>query len=265
MKQPGYETIHDFRDLSATLLLAALILTDDGRPVVIGCRVGDGDVALLDSRAPYDASLVLMGHPDSGAYAGETEFLTSACMRNQQVLADRVEFFRRPFDLLLMMTDGVADDYFPSNPNLRRLYYDLLANGILPACVPGAASDSCPSVGPDSVHQGIPGPLRFPNVSPDTEEGKTAEVPLNYAWLIESTRRSSTEELWNDRTPLAQAFCLLKREEIRNNPEGHCADAEDIKTRTERLRRWLEHYVASGSFDDRTLVVVQLCDREGAR
>ena len=28
--------------------------------------------------------------------------------------------------------DGVADDYFPFQPGLHRLYFDLVANGILP-------------------------------------------------------------------------------------------------------------------------------------
>ena len=32
----------------------------------------------------------------------------------------------------MVMTDGVADDYFPPDPELLRLYEDLKSNGVLP-------------------------------------------------------------------------------------------------------------------------------------
>jgi hypothetical protein len=63
-------------DLSATLPLAAhtTFQTAAGRhSLAVACQIGDGVVAAVDRRG----GVSLLGQPDSGAYSGETDFLTS--------------------------------------------------------------------------------------------------------------------------------------------------------------------------------------------
>ena len=73
-----------------------------------------------------------MGEPDSGDFSGETDFLTSPQMKNKDNLQSRTRISKSPASLLLVMTDGVADDYFPNNTQLLRLCCDLILNGIIP-------------------------------------------------------------------------------------------------------------------------------------
>jgi len=230
ISDPAYEDLKAFRDLSATLLLALVIPSESGEHTVAVCQVGDGAIVLFDSGAPYERAMSLLGTPDSGEYAGETEFMTSASMTAQE-FEKRTVTRRVRFDSMFVMTDGVADDYFPASPELFRLYFDLTANGILPP----------KRVEPHGEALPVPEPLAFPNA--DT-------APLNYAWLIQSVTKLSLQDLWNDAAPLERAFRLLPA------PDG-AAEPE------KRLTYWLEHYVEAASFDDRTLVVVRI--EEGDR
>lgn len=234
-----YAQISDFRDLSATLLLAAIIpvAAEKGTYTVIACQVGDGAIALFNSKAPcVDEALCIIGSPDSGDYAGETEFLTSSSMRNKQAYQDRTRIRRLRFDTMLMMTDGVADDYFPASPQLFRLYCDLMANGVLPPRKGTGEEES----------EALPGPLLFPAIA----EEETPPVPLYYTWLICDARKLSLKELWENPAPIEKAACLLAQNE----------NKEDIwqpKEAANRLSRWLKCYVEDTSFDDRTLVIVR--------
>ena len=49
----------------------------------------------------------------------------------------------------MLMSDGVADDYFPAQPQMKRLCLDLMLNGIIP--MPGGKAEPLP-----------PEPVRFP-------------------------------------------------------------------------------------------------------
>ena len=120
----------ELRDLSATLLAAAVFPAGAAGKLTIACQTGDGCIALLDSRAPA-APVKLLGTVDSGPFSGETEFLTSPRMGTLDALQSRTKLTRGHSDLLFMMTDGVADDYFPAEPEMHRLYGDLCANKIL--------------------------------------------------------------------------------------------------------------------------------------
>ena len=119
-------------DLSATLLAAAAVPLEGGERLAVACQIGDGMMALLDGRGDGAPSLKLMGEADSGPFAGETEFLaplSEAALKEKLRRKTRAAVTRA--EALLVMTDGVADDYFPYEPELRRLYLDLRANGIL--------------------------------------------------------------------------------------------------------------------------------------
>ncbi len=221
-------------DLSATLLLAVhttLLVGGQRQSLVVACQIGDGVIATVGT----DGAVTLLGQADSGAYSGETEFLTS------RRLLDPANLPRRTFALvgaplaLLVMTDGVGDDYFPADPGMARLYADLVLNGILLA-------DR--DAGPVSAVDPANGPL-------DAEaEALTADGPvrvlLRSAALYGAAVGVAPEKL--------AARLDLLRGGARDTPLRTATTAAE-----ERLRRWLDAYHVRGSFDDRTLVVL---DRE---
>lgn len=134
---PEYEKILgrglQFKDLSGTLLIAVLIPISEitKEHLVISCQIGDGMIAILNSEGEFSNSMKLMGVPDSGDFSGETDFLTSSQMKNIETLQHRTKISRTVVDTVMVMSDGVADDYFPNETQMRRLYFDLIVNGIL--------------------------------------------------------------------------------------------------------------------------------------
>lgn len=116
-------------DFSGTLLAAVLIPTGGGECLAAACQVGDGVIALLDTRS--GPAVKLLGAADSGAFSGETVFLTSPLVRQAGSLQSRTRIAKCAAGLALVMTDGVSDDYFPPETELPRLYRDLTAAGIL--------------------------------------------------------------------------------------------------------------------------------------
>lgn len=225
-------------DFSGTLLIAVLIPldTESREQLIMTCQVGDGMIAILNTKGPFSSSLKLMGVPDSGEFSGETEFLTSPRMHQIETLQSKTRISRGVFDLVMVMSDGVADDYYPNETEMRRLYYDLTANGILD------------SRGPDPVLQEhllplcrrIPAPLAYPWVN-----DQTVEISLHYTDRICEAMGLSLEDLWTDPTVLSLCRTELDRR-IQDAPPS------------ERLRIWLDNYVQRGSFDDRTLVIAAL-------
>ena len=234
----------DVKDFAGTLLLAAL-LPVDGECLAVSCQVGDGMIALLNTAGPFDTSLRLMGEADSGSFSGETEFLTSESVRTLDALRSRTRIFRGEADCLLVMTDGVADDYFPFEPGLYRLCFDLVANGILPGRGP-ALSLSGLSQQQVRLFKKLPDSLGYPWVN-----DPSVEISLHYTERICQAAGLSLRDLWEDETPL-----LLSRLELDGRMEA--------ASPAERLKIWLDNYVVRGSFDDRTLVAVHLpaADRE---
>lgn len=229
ISDPAYESLQSFRDLSATLLLAVVLPSQSGEHTVSVCQVGDGAMALFRSDAPYEEAMSLLGTPDSGDYAGETEFMTSPSL-TEEAFEKRVTTRSLRFDAMFVMTDGVADDYFPANPELFRLYFDLTANGVLPPKRTPPPAEPIP----------VPAPLDFSGAAEEKDS-----APLNYVWLIRSATKRSLKDLWEDASPLERASRFLPAR-------------EGAKKSGERLEYWLEHYVEAASFDDRTLVVVRL-------
>jgi hypothetical protein len=221
-------------DLSATLLLAACTtLQADGQAqnVVLACQVGDGAVAAVDAQA----GVQLLGHAESGDYSGETDFLTSRRQREPASLLQKTFSLVGPLRAVLVMTDGVSDDYFPADPGLARLYADLVLNGILPAEAAATAAGAAPTFDP--------GDGRL-----DTDcEAPTAAGPqrvrLRSAALYASEMGMEPEQLAASPPLLAagaRGAALLTQ----------------AAAPAERLRLWLDSYQVRGSFDDRTLVVL---------
>jgi hypothetical protein len=108
----------DEREFHATLLLAAAAtLPDAPHACTIGAlQVGDGAVGVY-----LGDQCVVLGESDSGAYSGETRFLTTFEIEEQW--EKRVTLQTLPnVQAVALMTDGVADDFFPESERLIELF-----------------------------------------------------------------------------------------------------------------------------------------------
>lgn len=210
-------------DFSSTLLVSLVIPceNDSDEVLFISCQIGDGISAIINK----DNSIKLMGVADSGDYSGETDFLTSVNMKNPDNLQLRTKISKSPAKLFLMMTDGVADDYFPNETEMLRLCSDLVLNGIIPDFF--EKSDS------DDFSGKIPEPIGYPNVN-----DKTENIFLRYSNRICSALNISLSQLCRSKSVFADS------------------QKKSDEALEELLRIWLDNYVERGSFDDRTLVVV---------
>lgn len=217
-------------DLSSTFLAAVIIpLTIGGERQVLmaSVQIGDGCICAIDSKKDAEHCLRLMGTADSGAYSGETDFLSERNTR-AEVIGGKTRVSRGTSDTVLMMTDGVADDYFPAQPMMKRLYLDLCLNGILPMEGEYSFAED-------------PAPIRYRSVSLSQQS-----VALQYAkQLMPDGSVDAANALWDKRCALKCHSLEAFRMNIGNTPE-------------ERLRVWLDNYNERGSFDDRTLVAVKL-------
>lgn len=226
-------------DFSSTLLLA-LIVPAGNEKLVITCQIGDGLIAILDRKSGYDNAVKIMGNPDSGEFSGETEFLTSSKMQTLEALQSRTKISKGNADLMLMMSDGVADDYFPAKTEVYRLYYDLLVNGILDFKNETSLSWEQLTQEQMSLFKKIPEPDAYPWVNDPDQK-----VTLQYTRKICGSMACTYKQLWED--PIILQLAHMQLETIRS-----------ISAADERLKVWLDNYVERGSFDDRTLVIADM-------
>ena len=217
-------------DLYTTFLAAAIVpLEINGkRECFMACvQIGDGCICAVDSAANSEHCLKIMGEADSGAFSGETDFLSEKNIKPEAIGA-KTRISRGSSDTIMLMSDGVADDYFPSAPMMKRLYLDLCLNGILPMSGELKSGED-------------PAPIRFKSVSLSQ-----TSVALQYAkQLLSEKNGDAIDALWDKREMLRCHSLEAFRMNIGDTPE-------------ERLRVWLDNYNERGSFDDRTLVVVKL-------
>lgn len=220
-------------DLSSTFLAAVAVpLEIDGkRQTFMTCvQIGDGCICALDSGADSTDCLRLLGEADSGAFSGETDFLSEKSSK-QEAIAAKTRVSRGSSDVILLMSDGVADDYFPNIPMMKRLYLDLCLNGIIPF----KNADKSGFCGED------PAPIRFRSVSLNRQS-----VALQYAkQLLTDNSPEAVNALWDKRDAL---YC--------HSLEAFRMNIGD--TAEERLRVWLDNYNERGSFDDRSVVVIRV-------
>lgn len=224
----------EFRDFSGTLLLCMMvpvIINEKTEYFVIACQIGDGIICSVDRNADYDKALRMLGVPDSGAYSGETDFLTSEQMRHKENLMGKTKIMRGNVSDVLIMTDGVADDYFPNNPQMLRLILDLELNGILDIKDTSEKTD-------DESLSNIPEPVRYPWVN-DNEQ----LIAVQYAKHLLEKTQTAPEVLWKN-------YDLLKNAGL-SGTENELPEKKE-----ERLLRWLDNYAERGSFDDRTLLIL---------
>ncbi len=194
----------------------------------VTAQIGDGCICAINSEADSSACLKLLGEADSGAFSGETDFLSEKTV-DGNVIAGKTRISRGKSDIIMLMTDGVADDYFPAVPMAKRLYLDLCLNGILPMEGELTAPEQ-------------PEPIRFRSVSMSQ---RSVELQYSKQLVDESDSENSINMLWDKRQAL----------------KCHSLEAYGISlgdTPQERLLMWLDNYNERGSFDDRTLIIIKL-------
>lgn len=218
-------------DFAATLLVTVAVPVPElGEVLVLSCQVGDGITCAIDTHAPYGKAVKLLGRPDSGDFSGETDFLTSEAMADIASLQRRTLVTRGTCDLILTMTDGVADDYYY---NEQVLYLDLVANGILSGAQ-GAATFTRAEV---ELLRSLPQPAAFPWVN-----DKEQYIALQYASRMCRKIPTTEECLWQNAHVLALA--------------AEDTSLKGVASHAERLKIWLDNYVMRASFDDRTLALL---------
>lgn len=224
----------ELKDFSSTLLVAVAIPveTENGREYFTAAiQLGDGMIAAVDENAEFENALIILGGADSGSFAGETEFITSEQMRTADSLKSRTKIRRGKMTSLMLMTDGVADDYYPNNPQLLKLVLDLKLNGIMDINDNGIAML-------DEVK--IPDPVAYPWVN----DGDI-KYALQYAKNVLSESGFDLETLW-------------ARRDVQKRASLEAFGIVHEKERQEMLKLWLDNYVERGSFDDRTLVLINV-------
>jgi hypothetical protein len=237
----------ELNDLAATLLLAVCQteawVPADGPPVgfVMASQIGDGMTGVVHRTL---GSTIVLGAPDGGPYAGETEFLTSADKLTDEALGQKTFATLCNIQALMVMTDGVADDYFPANDHLNRLWADLVLNNV-----------------PELT--GVPDPARHDALD---RTGRTlaslARSAATRSELVELAPRSTFDVISTaglvealslgmrfDKLVTDSALLALCRRLPVEKPLGAASPEE-------RLRLWLEAYHVRASFDDRTLVIL---------
>ncbi|MBQ7706090.1 MAG: protein phosphatase 2C domain-containing protein [Selenomonadaceae bacterium] len=221
----------ELKDFSATFLLTlAMPLDEIGEVLVITFQIGDGVTATLNIKESFEKALTVFGTPDSGQFGGETDFLTNPKCAVKANLTSRIKLSRKPVDILFSMTDGVADDYYPNEKQLFRLYFDLVANRILPP--PKNISES------DLENLNVPPPQIYPRIDADLNK---KPVSIQYTEELVRNCGLTLKNIWENPAPLVS----MARKIFINE---HSATG---------LQEWLDNYTVRGSFDDRTLVILR--------
>ncbi len=217
-------------DLSCTFLAAVVVpleINGARQALTVSVQIGDGCICTIDSKAGSESCLRLIGEADSGKFSGETDFISEKNIV-PDVIGGKTRVGRSSADIIMLMTDGVADDYFPAQPMMKRLYLDLCLNGILPMAGELAAGED-------------PAPIRYRSVSMSQQS-----VALQYAkQLLNPDDPNAMNALWDKREVLRCHSLEAFRMNIGDSPE-------------ERLRVWLDNYNERGSFDDRAITVIRL-------
>ena len=295
-------------DLHCTLLACVVVpitfRREDGSccPIImtVSCAVGDGMIVAFRRNGLQHPAVMLMA-PDTGQFAGQTQFLTDKTSAPDAVRARiRVQFLGGSEDLsaVVAMTDGVADDYYEGEAAMERLYCDLVMNGLLgceadaaevakeradaedalrvraeaaAARMAGLDDEFAPPLQPaddfrkkqlrkslsqQASQRDLSSLMRLETVLESLPDGTAPRsVPVKYASAyLEALSLKPGELLARAGLLRAIAECepqTLPEPADANDPSASCRAAAD------RIRRWMDTYIVKGSFDDRTMVVLE--------
>ena len=220
-------------DLACTLNIAIHYPSKWGS-VIIGCQIGDGLIGIVKP----DGNSKVLSESDSGGYAGETKFLVSEGMCNNDVLLSRTEIFTDSITALLVMTDGVSNDFFPDKGSPTRLWAELLVNGIPDVNVHPSNTESNPNIDLD----------KYSEKREVVEKETRTNVLIRSASAYSKALGISEEEL---AACPAKSWFAHGGDKIKGSPNPQ------NNSDGERLRLWLDaFYKKGGSKDDRSLVVL---------
>lgn len=236
----------ELSDLAATLLIAVqTTISIDNREYsfVFSHQIGDGVIAAISQQN----SLYILGNPDTGSYAGQTEFLTSKNKTDAELIRANTKTFIGNLKVLMLMSDGVSDDYFPFSSKLLNLYGDLVLNQIIPSSI--LKSDL------------------FQKQIKEREKitGKYSEFCVGYPFKKAQTNEELEELQVAYFDQYAKLFEMSERELISadllalgaiDNPVADFYKSMENISPAEKLQNWLDTYYRRGSFDDRTLVIL---------
>lgn len=223
-------------DLSSTFLAAVAVpleVNGERQTFVMSVQIGDGCICAIDSSKDSGSCFRLLGEADSGAYSGETDFLSAKTV-SEGFITGKTRISRGKSDILMLMTDGVADDYFPAQPMMKRLCLDLCLNGIIPMSDITDRTEEC-------VEPQPPEPLKYPTLGIEQRS-----VAIQYAkQLSDGISDEEINSLWDRRSSIRPYSLEAYGISLGASPQ-------------KRLLNWLDNYNERGSFDDRTLVVIRL-------
>ena len=235
-------------DFAATFLLTIALPIENSEEIfIVTCQVGDGITAAISKDASYEQVVTLLGDADSGAFSGETEFLTSAAVDSVQSLMGRTRVARKKVNVIMSMTDGVADDYDPNSREMLRLYLDLLVNRVLPSSEFENLLKKMDEGSRLELERSVPQPQSYPEVNGEPEPRL---VPVQYVRELCDMQNVDLKKIWEE----YRQHLAVMAEAIQLNRD---------KSPARRLKEWLDNYVVRGSFDDRTLVILQRGEKNG--
>jgi hypothetical protein len=299
-------------DCNCTLLVCAYtsvgLKKSDGSKrrmgMVVSCAIGDGMIAVFRRLSAAEPRIMMLMAPDTGQFAGQTQFLSSSTASAESVRARvSVRFAGSHSDVLSIaaMSDGVADDYYEGEAGMERLYCDLVLNGLLPV----AASAEAVHLEQRWVNEALKARAaaaqeelarldeqlktteahaeRFkieqqrkalqPHLHQlemeslvaeenilcrlaEGEPGRTA--PLKYAArFCDALALSPRQMLDRPALLLAIASCTPRTCAETPSPED---PSNSARAAAARVRDWLDTYIVKGSFDDRTLALLEMIE-----
>lgn len=227
------------KDLYSTLLVSirVRIETKDGpRSLVFGCAGGDGMIAVISK----DGAVKLLMEADSGAYSSEVKFFDEETI---STLESRTYPFAGSARAVMLMTDGVSDDYYPNEKSMGELYADLVINGILP--LEKVDAEAISSELKSTKIQDLKG-IKELDFLVEVERLLKEPVKVKLA-----SAKKYAEALGVEPTELAKRPALLAAASLAANQP-----MQDIKGPEDRLLVWLDSYYVRSSFDDRTILVM---------
>jgi hypothetical protein len=228
----------EIEDLSCTLLLAVHCIikyNNSDYSLILTCQIGDGMTASIG-----DDGLSILGLADSGDFSGETDFLTSTEKLTGENLKEKTFAYFGKMKALMVMTDGVSDDYFPCDPDLLRLYGDLVINDII----------DINHFSKEEINKALSEMGINPNLADYSNEGeKITEKGAEVIPVLSMEKYSQI--LGISALEIVSKPALLSA----GKKESYFTRKEKP---SERLLEFLDSYHIRGSFDDRTLVVIYM-------
>lgn len=232
----------ELNDFASTFLLTFVTYLEDIKETfAISCQVGDGMTFAVNKDAKYEDIITLLGDADSGEFSGETEFLTSSKVDDVS-LQKKTKITRKKIDYIMSMTDGVSDDYDPNKIHLLRLYLDLKINRIIDSSDWQNLLSNMDDKTRYELSKKIPEPVQYKK-----ENGQS--MPIQYSIELMQKYNIKLKELWeNHQKDLALMSTSIETSKGKNAGT--------------KLFDWLDDYVVRGSFDDRTLVILEREEKE---